>query len=159
MLKISTKLLSITVLMVGVLLLYSCASLGPAFQKVDKVPDNIGLVYIYRPSSIVGSAISPDIKVGETVITTLYNGGYYSYFAKPGEVEFWAKTESTSSVTLDIKAGQTYYIKGTVGIGFFVGRPHLMVVTPDVGEKEIAACKLIPEKKEETEKEKEKTKE
>ena len=48
------------------------------------------------------------------------------------------------SVTLDVKAGQTYYIKGEVGVGFLVGRPHLMVVAPDIAEKEIADCKLIP---------------
>jgi hypothetical protein len=33
-------------------------------------------------------------------------------------------------------------------VGFFMGRPHLMVVTPEVGEKEIAECKLIIPKKE-----------
>jgi hypothetical protein len=55
--------------------------------------------------------------------------------------------ESRSSVTLDVKTGQTYYIKGEVGVGFFVGRPHLMVVSPEITEKEIADCKLILEKK------------
>ena len=89
------------------------------------------------------------MKVGEIPVTTLYNGGYYLYFPKPGEVEFWAKTESKSSVTLDIKPSQTYYIKGTVGVGLLVGRPHLMVVAPDVAEQEITKCKLIPEKKKE----------
>lgn len=141
--------MSMIILLGVVLLLSSCASLGPAYQKADKIPEGAGLVYLYRPSSFVGGGVSYDIKVGETVITTLYNGGYYSYFAKPGEVEFWAKTESKSSVTLDVKAGQTYYLKGTVGVGFFVGRPHLMVVSTDVGEKEIVECKLIPEKKDE----------
>lgn len=159
MIKITTKLLSISVMLVGVLLLFSCASLGPAYQKIDKIPDNTGLVYIYRPSSFVGGGISPDIKVGETVITTLYSGGYYPYFSKPGEVEFWAKTESKSAVTLDIKPGQVYYIKGSIGVGFFVGRPHLMVVSPEVGEKEIAGCKLIPEKKLEGEEKKKTEKE
>ena len=50
--------------------------------------------------------------------------------------------------TLDIRAGQTYYIKGTVGIGFLIGRPHLMVVPEDVTEAEISKCKLSPEKTE-----------
>jgi hypothetical protein len=47
-------------------------------------------------------------------------------------------------VTIDAKAGQTYYIKGTVGVGVFIGHPHLVVVSGDVGAKEIAACKLVP---------------
>jgi len=141
--------MSIIILLGVALLLSSCASLGPTYQKTDKIPEGTGLVYLYRPSSFIGGCVSYDIKVGETVITTLYNGGYYPYFAKPGEVELWAKTESKSSVTLDVKAGQIYYLKGTVGVGFFVGRPHLMVVSTDIGEREIAECKLIPEKKDE----------
>lgn len=129
------------------LLVTGCASLGPVYSKVDKIPDNAGLVYFYRPSSFVGGGVSYDIKNGDTVIATLYNGGYYPYFSTPGEKEFWAKTESKSSITLDVKTGQTYYIKGEVGVGFLVGRPHLMVVAPEIAEKEIADCKLIPESK------------
>jgi hypothetical protein len=123
-----------------------CASLGPIYSKVDKIPDNAGLVYFYRPSSFIGGGVSYDIKDGDTVVTTLYNGGYYPHFSAPGEKEFWARTESKSSITLDVKSGQTYYVKGGVGVGFFVGRPHLMVVDPAVAEKEIGECKLIVEK-------------
>jgi hypothetical protein len=135
---------SIKYLLISVILLATgCASLGPVYSKIDKIPDNTGLVYIYRPSSFIGGGVSYDVKDGDTVVTTLHNGGYYPYFSSPGEKEFWAKTEAKSSVTLDVKSGQTYYIKGEVGAGFFVGHPHLMVVAPEVGEKEIEDCKLI----------------
>jgi hypothetical protein len=129
------------------LLITGCASLGPVYSKADNIPDNSGLVYFYRPSSIIGSASSYDIKNDDTVITTLYNGGYYPYFSPPGEKEFWAEIESKSSITLDVKAGQTYYVKGEIGVGFVFPRPHLMVVTPEIAEKEIADCKLIPDNK------------
>ena len=141
------RILYVVSILMGVLILIGCASLGPSYQKVEQIPENKGLIYIYRTSSIVGGAVSPDVKVGDTVVTTLYKGGYYPYFADPGEVELWAKTESRSAVTLDVKAGEIYYVKGSIGVGFFVGRPHLMVVTKEVGEKEITDCKLIPEKK------------
>lgn len=146
--KIGINSLTLTLLLLGIFLLPSCApTLGPAFQKTEKISDNVGLVYIYRPSKFIGGGVSYDVRANGVVVTTLYNGGYYPYLAKPGEIEFSAKTESTSAVTIDIKAGQTYYIKGTVGIGIIVGRPHLMIVPAEVGEKEIVECKLIPEKK------------
>jgi len=44
-----------------------------------------------------------------------------------------------------VKAGQIYYLKGTVGVGFFVGHPHLTVVAPPEAEQEITDCKLLPE--------------
>jgi hypothetical protein len=125
-------------------LLTGCASLGPKFTPVEEVKEDKGLIYIYRPNNFCGAGVSYDVKVGENPITTLYNGGYFPYFSNPGEVEFWAKTESKSAVTLDVNNGETYYIKGTVGVGFFVGRPHLIVVDPNIAEEEISKCKLIP---------------
>ena len=51
--------------------------------------------------------------------------GYFVYSAMPGEVEFSAQTEAKTSVTIDAKAGETYFVKGTVGLGVFVGHPAL----------------------------------
>ena len=136
----------LALMLVGSLVISSCGpTLGPAFQKADNVPENVGVVYIYRPPKGIGGGVYYDVKANQSVVTTLYNGGYFAYFCKPGETEFSAKTESTSSVTVDVKPGQIYYVKGTVGIGFLVGRPHLSVESPEIGEKEIAECKLIPQ--------------
>lgn len=138
---------STAALLVGILLVSGCVALGPVYQKAETIPEGMGLVYIYRPSSFFGGGVVYDVKVGETVVTTLQSGGYYPYLVKPGEVEFWAKTESRSAVTLDVRTGEVYYVKGTVGVGFFVGRPHLTVVPATIAEEEIAQCKLIPEAK------------
>jgi hypothetical protein len=134
-----------------VLLIPGCATLGPNYQKVDKIPEGMGLVYIYRPNSFWGGGVSYYVNTGQTVITTLHSGGYYPYFAKPGELELWARTEAKTAVTLDVKAGETHYVKGTIGIGVVVGHPHLILVSKDVGEAEIAECKLEPEPKWEAE--------
>ena len=128
------------------LLMTGCiTTLGPVYSKVDKIPDNVGLVYLYRPSPLFEQGLSFDVKTGETVITSLKKGGYFPYYSAPGEKEFWAKTETKSSVTLDVKAGQIYYIKGELGLGILLPRPHLMVVAPEIAEKEIAKCYLITE--------------
>jgi hypothetical protein len=50
-------------------------------------------------------------------------------------------------VTIDVKAGETYYVKGSIRLGLIVGRPRLLVVSPEVAESEIIKCKLIQEKK------------
>lgn len=126
--------------------LSGCAAKGPAFSKIDNLSSDKGLVYVYRVPSIKGAAISYDIKVGENVITTLKNGGYFPYQTNPGEIEFSAATEAKSAITLDVEAGQTYYIKGSLSVGFLMGRPHLSVVPNDLGEKEIQECKLLPGK-------------
>ena len=121
-------------------------TLGHVYTKVENVPADKAVVYLYRPSSFIGGGVYYDVKAnGKEVVTTLYNGGYYPYVTEPREIEFSAKTESTDAVTIDVKPGQTYFLKGTVGVGFIVGRPHLTVVQPDVAVNEIAECKLLPE--------------
>lgn len=140
--KRSLVLSILLLLLIGLFLLSSCAT-GPAFKKVETIPENMGLVYIYRPGKAMGAAVSYQVKANGVPIIRLNPGGYYAYLAKPGEIEFSAKTESTSSITIDVKPGETYYLKGTIGIGFFVGRPHLVIVTPEVGEKEVVKCKLL----------------
>ena len=55
------------------------------------------------------------------------------------------KTEAKSSVTVALKPGEPKYVKGPVGVGFFIGRPNLSVVDPAIALSEIKECKLIPE--------------
>lgn len=136
-----------TLLFVGALVAtqFGCANLGKQFEPVTAVSSDKALVYIYRPSSFVGGGVSYTVNAGTKPIIKLHNGGYYPYVATPGELELWAQTEAKSSVTLDLKAGETKYVKGTVGVGFFVGRPNLRLVDPAVAAAEIKECKLIPE--------------
>lgn len=132
---------SLTLAAIG-LLLGGCAS-GPKFTPDSAVPANRAAVYLYRPSA-VGAAVSPAVTANGVPLAELKAEGYFVYRAAPGELELAQKTEASTSVTLDIKAGDTYYVKGSVGMGFFVGHPHLVIVANDVGMKEITECKLIP---------------
>lgn len=124
-----------------------CAPKGPQFNGVKKLQKDSGLVYVYRPSKFVGSGLYYDIHVKDTsgndkVIGTLTNGSYLQYRSKPGEKEFWAKTESTSSVTIDIEPNKMYCVKGEIGMGLLVGRPHLTIVDNETCKKEIKDTKL-----------------
>jgi hypothetical protein len=126
--------------------LSGCAAKGPAFTQIDNLSTDKGLVYIYRVPSIKGAAISYDIYANEKPIFTLKNGGYFPYQTNTGEIEFSASTEAKSAITVDVEAGQTYYIKGSLSVGFLMGRPHLSIVSSDVGGKEIQECVLLPKK-------------
>ncbi|UFS61834.1 DUF2846 domain-containing protein [Sulfurimonas sp. HSL-3221] len=142
------KLTTTTLLALGTAIIMSgCGAKGPTFSKIEKPEKDMGLVYIYRPSSFIGGGIYYDIHVtdqdgNDKVIGTLRNGGYFQYTSQPGEKEFWAKTEAKSSVTIDIEPNKMYCIKGEVGIGFIAGRPHLTVVDNKLCEEEIKDTQL-----------------
>ena len=129
-------------LVFGAILMTSCAT-GPSFKKVETIPDGVGLVYIYRPMSPVGAGVSYEVRADGVSLVTILSGEYFVHYAQPGEVEFSARTESTSAITIDIKAGHTYYLKCTLSVGITVGRPQLLVVSSEIGQNEIAGCKLM----------------
>jgi hypothetical protein len=129
---------------IGIALLLAGCATGASYQGASTIPEGKALIYIYRLPKFVGFAIFYDVKAGETVVTTLKAGGYFPYVVSaPAEVELWARTEAKSSVTLDVKPGQIYYVKAGTSVGALVGRPRLIVVSADVGEKEIKECKLL----------------
>ena len=164
--------LSIAALLMGTLLTAGWSTFGPGFKPVAKIPKGRAVIYIYRAPEFGGDALSYDVKAHGTVVTTLRNGGYYPYVVTPGQVELWARTASrpssyrhTSStpeptdadllrlkhigdaaksvVTIEVKAGQVYYVKGEAGVRYFLGRPRLQMVSREQGESEIKQCKLI----------------
>jgi hypothetical protein len=122
-----------------------CAS-GPKYTPISPVdvPGDKALVYIYRTAIPIGVAVAYEVMAGEQKVVSLQNGGYYPCLVTPGSVEFWAMTEAKSSVTLNLEAGKTYYIRGSVTMGFFVGHPLLEIIPADQAEKEISQCVLIP---------------
>lgn len=125
--------------------LTACAASGTPFTAAA-LRDDRALVYIYRSKTLMGSAVTYDVRVGNTEIVTVKPGGYYPYFAAPGETEFWARTETRAAATENLRAGQTYYLKAGLGIGLFVGHPKLQFVPEGVGQQEIWRCKLLPGK-------------
>jgi len=124
---------------------------GSSFQLGEKIPAGKAVVYIYRP---VGPMFGADVKIpfevkaNGKIITTLAQGGYYAYITEPGTVEFGAfdtgfmAPSLVSSITVDAKAGQAYYLKGAHGKGIS-GRAHLELVSPETGASEIANCKVV----------------
>jgi hypothetical protein len=157
--KVGTKIIVIAALLVCTFFVNGCApTFGQIYQRADTIPDNMGMVYIYRPSRFEGALGSYNVWVVAKVeyhwvatpIVTLANGYYFPYLSEPGEVEFRGYSNywwlSSRTVTLDIKAGETYYIKGLIPAHWYkVLPPSLEVVSQEVAENEISQCRLIPD--------------
>jgi len=132
-------------LLIPTLFLAACAASGTPFQRISDIPKDKGLVYVYRPNSIMGGAIHYDVHAAnDEVVCDLIRNGYCFYYAKPGELELWGKTESKSTITVDVKAGQEHFVKGGISMGFLVGRPNFTAVDNKTALEEIAECVLLP---------------
>lgn len=134
------KVVSKIFIFVLISLCAGCAAKGNKFSPVEAIPEGKSLIYIYRPSGFIGGGVHYDVYVGQDKVCNLVQGGYCQFFSGIGEHEVWGKTESKGTVAVDAKAGKTAYVKAGVGMGFFVGRPTLIVVDDSLGSKEITDC-------------------
>ena len=79
--------------------------------------------------------------------TGLPGGRYIAYVAAKGPLEVAAKTEIRSVVNIDVKPGETYYIRADIVPGAFVGNVILNQQSKELGAAQIAKCSLVPEKR------------
>lgn len=122
-------------------LLVACAS-GPKHAEVvasiPTVAASEGRVYIYRSNSMLGAAVQPNVVVNGKVAGESKPGGFFFVNLPPGTVEISTATEVEKKLTFTLDAGQTRYVRTTVGFGVMVGRVYPELVDNAEGAKAIA---------------------
>jgi len=101
------------------------ASAATGASAIAPPPAGKGQVVFFRPSNLMGMALSFSVHEGEKGIGKLGNGSYFVHVAEPGQHLFTIQSEVTDKLTLEIDAGETYYVKQTIGVGVVAGRPRL----------------------------------
>lgn len=108
---------------------------------IPQAKEDKGLVIFYRESSFKGGAIRFNLNQGQEPIGALPSGTMLYRYVEPGQHTFWSQVISKDSVTIDVIAGKTYYIKGVAKIGLLVARPKLTVTTEADAKSAIAKLK------------------
>lgn len=114
---------------------------GSTFQAVPPAPGQ-AVIYVFRPSnSYAGSGVTLQIKCDGTKFGDLLGNGYVFHKTTPGRHVISCKTETTSEVPVEAVAGRSYYIQADVDMGFWVGRPRLVMVPEEQGRLAIAGTR------------------
>ena len=139
--KINLSLVTTGILGLSLVIgLTGCGAKGKQFSGFKTPEKGKGIVYVYRPSSFIGGGVYYEVKNknnNDEVIGTLRNGGFISKQMLPGQKVLWAKTESTTTVPVTVKANEIVCVKGPVGMGFLVGRPDLKNIDKQTCKLEI----------------------
>ena len=106
--------MKLSIQLLFVLLLTSCAASGPAFVKVSEIIPDKAVVYFYRQAAFYGSGSCPDLTIDQKVIGCLKNGGYLEVILEPGEhaIHFDKGTwqpERDLHANINLQAGKHYY--------------------------------------------------
>jgi len=100
------------------------AAADQADSRVPAPPAGKGVIVFFRPFG-AGMALNPMVREGADDIVKLGTNSYFVYVADPGAHAFEVKSEATDTLHMEVDAGETYYVKETIGMGVVVGRPHL----------------------------------
>lgn len=99
------------------------------------------IINVYRYSG-AGPIITYDVHLGDSVICRVKNNFKTSVKVnKDGLNTLWAKTESKSEVPVDIQLGHQYYLRCSIVMGAFVGRPKIELVDWKTGKTEFESFK------------------
>ena len=134
--------------LIATLLFAGCASVPMASSEADasakayKIDPSKASVYIYRNESMGGAVKLPllldNVSIGDTASKT-----YVFRQVEPGTHVITSKAEHDSTLSLDAKAGSTYFVWQEVKMGMFAAGSALHLVDEAKGKAGVAECKLV----------------
>ncbi len=138
------KVKFIAIFFVIPLLVSGCASNDQYVHYPDQtkiVEDaNKGRIYLIRPK-LAGIGISPDITDDGEAIGCTSPRGFLCWERKPGNTTISGKTDNTSVVTVDVKAGEVTYIIQTIDFGWITTENRLDIVSEQEGKEALKKAK------------------
>ncbi len=93
--------------------------------KIVPPPAGKGQVVFFREKKFAGSAIRYMVREGTTELGKISSGVYFVLAADPGKHTYSVHSEAKDDLTLEVEAGETYYVISGVTMGFMAGHPHL----------------------------------
>ncbi|NDK37938.1 hypothetical protein DT603_03675 [Pseudoxanthomonas gei] len=92
---------------------------------IGAAPAGKGQIVFFREKKFAGAAINYKVREGETELGKLSSGTYFVHVADPGAHEYTVHSEAKDILNLEVEAGETYYVIGSITMGFMAGRPNL----------------------------------
>ncbi len=119
-------------------------AIQPVSSKIEGA--DYALLHIYRYGG-GGALVSYDLYLGDSIIYRVKNKSKTTLkIRKDGMNTLWAKTESKAEIPVNIEFGNEYYIRCSVSMGAFVGRPRLEIVDNATGKREFESLQVKNEK-------------
>ncbi len=128
----------IVLLLSALALMCGCAPKMLNNMAVDSVPadhPDYAVIYFYRPGGFVQTSYTVYVN-NDPVYRSKNKTKAAVRIDKPGRYEIWGKTESRSSLMVDIEMGKEYYVKTSLHFGAAVWRPTLELIVPSSAEAE-----------------------
>jgi hypothetical protein len=162
-----STLLRISIAAIVITPLGACAvnqPTGATFTPRTPPSADRALVYLYRPAGEKhGYDRTYFLAVNQRKVVDLLHGGYFAYETDPGKLALLSDVNRTArtmmpligavieaianpqaaKLEIDVEPGKIYYVRMHPEASATHFTPTLSLVSPEVGESEIARCKQI----------------
>jgi hypothetical protein len=108
---------------------------NPAHGLITPPPAGKGQVVFFRSRSLYGGAVWYTVKENGHKLGDLSSGAFFVLPEEPGPHVFTAATENKDTLRMEVEAGETYYVRGTVQMGILVGEASIAPSEEDSFEK------------------------
>ncbi len=122
--------------------IFACALVGallaaPAWSQSEETPaapaeasaatpsEGMATIVFFRPKKLLGAAIGFIVREDGVELGKLRNGNYFVLQVAPGAHSYTVHSETKDVLAMEVEAGQTYYVMGSLGMGVVAGRPNL----------------------------------
>ena len=92
---------------------------------VGKPEDGKALVVFFRANRFAGAGVNFKVREGEVELGKLKSGSYILAQVEPGKHTYTVHSEAKDVTNIEVEAGETYFIVGSISMGFMSGRPNL----------------------------------
>jgi hypothetical protein len=95
--------------------------------SIPPPPQGQGQVVFFRAKSLLGTGQWFNVREGGRVVGKLSNGAYFVHVTSPGVHTYTAKLEPElkDHLTIDVDAGETYFVEGSLTGGLVIGAADL----------------------------------
>ena len=136
---------AVAALAVGtVLALGACASSGAtgmSYSEVRSLTPELapgkGRIYVYRQRALFGNLITPDVTVNGAVVGDSEPGGFFFIDRPAGDYQATAGKPEDRKAEFSLAAGESVYVKISVGGGVVTSHVNADLVGPDAAVAEI----------------------
>lgn len=94
-------------------------------EAIGTPQEGKALVVFFRPSKFMGAAIGFIVREGTVELGKLRSGNYFTASVEPGKHTYVVHSEAKDLTNIEAEAGETYFLSGSITMGFLAGRPNL----------------------------------
>jgi len=108
----------------------SAAAASTSVQSgvIAPAPSDKGQVVFFRKPMFAIVPFNWIVREGGVEICEMVAGTYCVATVQPGTHSYEVHSEATNNLTLEIDAGETYYVLGEISLGIIVNRPNILPV-------------------------------